>query len=90
MKTLQIDIISDVVCPWCAIGFHRLQKALDADRGRLLLRWRPNPIAAIMSQPSAWRHPDATAPGGRESALLGWDMLSFQHMPKGIVQKDVV
>lgn len=28
-KQLRIDIISDVVCPWCAIGFLRLSKALD-------------------------------------------------------------
>ncbi|MEH6346450.1 MAG: DsbA family oxidoreductase [Bermanella sp.] len=28
MKTLQIDIVSDVVCPWCAIGFANLNKAI--------------------------------------------------------------
>ncbi len=28
MKTLQIDIVSDVVCPWCAIGFANLNTAL--------------------------------------------------------------
>ena len=29
MKTLQIDIVSDVVCPWCAIGYGNLQQALS-------------------------------------------------------------
>jgi len=29
-KTLQIDIVSDVMCPWCIIGFQRLQQALTA------------------------------------------------------------
>lgn len=26
--TLNIDIVSDVVCPWCTIGYQRLQQAL--------------------------------------------------------------
>ena len=25
---LQVDIVSDVVCPWCIIGYKQLQKAL--------------------------------------------------------------
>lgn len=29
-KPLRIDIWSDVVCPWCWIGKHRLQRALDS------------------------------------------------------------
>jgi len=28
MKSMQIDIVSDVVCPWCAIGFANLNTAL--------------------------------------------------------------
>jgi predicted DsbA family dithiol-disulfide isomerase len=28
--TIKIDIISDVVCPWCYIGKRRLEKAIDA------------------------------------------------------------
>ena len=28
-KLIKIDIISDVVCPWCYVGEHRLQQALD-------------------------------------------------------------
>lgn len=27
---LRIDIVSDVVCPWCIIGYKQLQKALEA------------------------------------------------------------
>jgi predicted DsbA family dithiol-disulfide isomerase len=29
MKNLQIDIVSDVVCPWCAIGYGNLTQALE-------------------------------------------------------------
>ncbi|MEM9316476.1 MAG: DsbA family protein, partial [Pseudomonadota bacterium] len=25
---LSVDIVSDVVCPWCIIGYKQLQKAL--------------------------------------------------------------
>ena len=27
--TLRIDMVSDVVCPWCTIGYQRLQRALE-------------------------------------------------------------
>src|SRR4051794_20418449 len=27
--TIKIDIVSDVVCPWCYIGKRRLEKAID-------------------------------------------------------------
>ncbi|WP_299100814.1 DsbA family oxidoreductase [uncultured Winogradskyella sp.] len=28
-KKLKIDIVSDVVCPWCTIGYKRLEKAIS-------------------------------------------------------------
>ena len=31
---IRIDIVSDVVCPWCIIGYKQLQKALDALPGQ--------------------------------------------------------
>ncbi len=41
--TLTIDIYSDVVCPWCAIGYGQLTKALDELDGEIAaeIRWRP-------------------------------------------------
>ena len=29
-KKLHIDIVSDVVCPWCIVGYRQLEKALQA------------------------------------------------------------
>ncbi len=29
MKTVRIDFVSDIACPWCAIGLASLQKAID-------------------------------------------------------------
>lgn len=41
--TLTIDIYSDVMCPWCAIGYGQLQKALGELEGEIAaeIRWRP-------------------------------------------------
>ncbi|MFC5586073.1 DsbA family oxidoreductase [Nitratireductor kimnyeongensis] len=37
-----IDVISDVVCPWCYVGRARLQKALEvAPELAVDIRWRP-------------------------------------------------
>lgn len=29
MQQIKIDLVSDIACPWCAIGYARLQQALD-------------------------------------------------------------
>lgn len=29
MKTLKIDFVSDVACPWCAVGLNSLERALE-------------------------------------------------------------
>jgi predicted DsbA family dithiol-disulfide isomerase len=41
--TLTVDVISDVICPWCYIGKRRLEKAVNALAGRqaVRVRWRP-------------------------------------------------
>ena len=39
---MQIEIFSDVVCPWCYIGKRRLDGILSSDAGRdLQITWRP-------------------------------------------------
>lgn len=35
MTSLQIDIVSDIACPWCAIGYARLEKAMEALKSEL-------------------------------------------------------
>ena len=29
MNNMQIDIVSDIACPWCAIGYARLERAME-------------------------------------------------------------
>jgi predicted DsbA family dithiol-disulfide isomerase len=38
---LSVDIISDVICPWCFIGKRRLEKAIAAHDGQVKVRWLP-------------------------------------------------
>lgn len=39
---IRIDIVSDVVCPWCYIGKRRLERALAAEPpGAVEVGWRP-------------------------------------------------
>src|SRR5258705_13471495 len=42
LKPLQIDIVSDVVCPWCYIGKRRIENALAlAPEVPVEIHWRP-------------------------------------------------
>lgn len=43
MQTVKIDLVSDVACPWCAIGFRRLEQALETLKGEIdvELHWQP-------------------------------------------------
>ncbi|NOD75081.1 MULTISPECIES: DsbA family oxidoreductase [unclassified Ruegeria] len=38
---VQIDIVSDVVCPWCIVGFKQLDTALQQMGVLARLRWHP-------------------------------------------------
>ncbi len=38
---LQVDIFSDVICPWCFIGKRRLEKAIAAQQHEVNVRWLP-------------------------------------------------
>jgi len=42
-RTLSIDIWSDVMCPWCIIGYKQLETALAGLEGEIAaeIRWRP-------------------------------------------------
>jgi predicted DsbA family dithiol-disulfide isomerase len=49
---LQVDIVSDVVCPWCIIGYKQLQKALDSLPGQFnaVFHWYPFELNPHMPQ----------------------------------------
>ena len=43
MEKLKIDIVSDVVCPWCVIGFKNLRKAMNdmSHQVDFEITWKP-------------------------------------------------
>lgn len=47
---LQIDIVSDVVCPWCIIGFKQLERAIGimGERVEVGVRWHPFQLAPYL------------------------------------------
>lgn len=56
MTRLRIDLVSDIACPWCAIGYARLQQALQSLHGAIEvdLHWRAfelNPDPALVPEP---------------------------------------
>lgn len=40
-RSVQVDIVSDVVCPWCVVGFLQLGRALQAEGLKAQVRWHP-------------------------------------------------
>lgn len=43
-----VDVISDVICPWCFIGKRRLEKAIAAHDKPISIRWHPWEINPAM------------------------------------------
>ncbi len=40
-QPLRIDIVSDVVCPWCVIGYRQLAEALKQTNTEHEIHWHP-------------------------------------------------
>ena len=47
---LAVDVISDVICPWCFIGKRRLEKAIAAYGTEVKVRWHPFQLNPTMPQ----------------------------------------
>jgi predicted DsbA family dithiol-disulfide isomerase len=48
--TLQVDIIADLVCPWCYLGKRRLDDALLAVHGPSVVNWYPFQLNPAMPE----------------------------------------
>ena len=78
--TLQVDVIADLICPWCYLGKKRLQHALDAVHGPSVVTWFPfqlNPGMPEEGMPfeeylaSKFGDPEKLAPGIQELTAAG-------------------
>ena len=48
--TITVDVISDVICPWCWIGKRRLEKAIVALGMPVKIRWLPFQLNPMMPE----------------------------------------
>ena len=50
-KRIKIDIVSDIMCPWCIVGFNRLKKAMAKfeDKAEFEIHWHPFELAPRMA-----------------------------------------
>ena len=47
---IRIDIVSDVVCPWCIIGYKQLERALQETKTAADIHWHPFELNPRMAQ----------------------------------------
>jgi predicted DsbA family dithiol-disulfide isomerase len=73
--TRTVDVISDVICPWCYIGKRRLEKAIAALRGRqdVRVQWHPFQLNPHMPKEGMDRKEYRTAKFGSGERSLGLD-----------------
>ena len=53
---IKIDIVSDVVCPWCTVGYKRLEKAISelGIQDKVEIEWQPFELNPTM--PVSYTH----------------------------------
>ncbi len=54
-KTVHVDIVSDMVCPFCVIGYHQLARASKDTGIPLQIQWRPFELTPCM-EPGGENH----------------------------------
>jgi predicted DsbA family dithiol-disulfide isomerase len=71
---LTVDVISDVICPWCYIGKRRLEKAIAlAGRQDVRVRWHPFQLNPQMPREGMSRRDYRTAKFGSWERSLALD-----------------
>ena len=72
LKPLKIDIVSDVVCPWCYIGKHRIESALAmVPDVPVEVNWRPFFLNSWVPREGISRDEYLTAKFGSPEAYKG-------------------
>jgi predicted DsbA family dithiol-disulfide isomerase len=72
---LAIDVISDVICPWCYVGKRRLEKAIDASEGQhtIEVHWLPFQLNPAMPKEGISRREYRTSKFGSWERSLELD-----------------
>lgn len=72
--TINVDVISDVICPWCYIGKRRLEKAVAlSGRDDVRVRWHPFQLNPRMPKAGISRQEYRTAKFGSWERSLALD-----------------
>jgi predicted DsbA family dithiol-disulfide isomerase len=73
--TITVDVISDVVCPWCWVGKRRLEKAIAAVAGshEVVVQWHPYELNPDMPSEGMERRAYRTAKFGSLERSLELD-----------------
>ena len=83
---IEIDVVSDTICPWCYVGKRRLQRALagfDADEVRV--RWHPFQLNPDLPREGMDRAEYVAAKfGGAEAARAVYDRIREAGAEEGI------
>jgi predicted DsbA family dithiol-disulfide isomerase len=69
---LHVDVVSDVICPWCYVGKRRLEKAVAALGRQVRVRWLPFQLNPAMPKEGVSRREYRTrkfGSWGRSQAL---------------------
>ena len=93
MTPMKIDIVSDIACPWCAIGYARLEQAMSSlsDELEFKLEWHAfelNPDASADGEPilsalsrKYGRSPEAMKAAQDDMMTIAEDLgLNFERM----------
>jgi len=68
--TVTIDVVSDVVCPWCYLGKHRLERAVaEVPEIEVAIRWRPFQLDPSVPPEGMSRHDYIVQKFGSAKAL---------------------
>jgi len=72
---IEVEIVSDVICPWCYVGKKRLEKAVAAVKGRheIVVRWKPFQLNPTMPKEGMGRKEYRERKFGSEKAVAELD-----------------
>jgi predicted DsbA family dithiol-disulfide isomerase len=83
---LTVDVVSDVMCPWCYIGKRRLDRAqVLAPDVEPLVRWRPFQLDATIPPGGIDRQEYLDKKFGRESAIEKYSQIRETGEAEGIM-----
>ena len=75
-EPMVVDVVSDVVCPWCYLGKKRLEAALAEEAAPVAVRWRPFQLDPTI--PAGGRTETGFGLANRMSSSSLWTSVALQ------------